>query len=72
MPNNSMDVRAKHGRCFLCQLAWCFAPRHLNRSAFRGFTQPPQNQEKNQNEKQNVSEIFKVLFVSSGWFFDVF
>ncbi len=32
--NNSMDVRAKHGRCFVCQLARCFAPRHLNRWAF--------------------------------------
>ncbi len=32
-----MDVRAKHGRCFLCQLARCFAPRHLNRWAFRGL-----------------------------------
>ena len=34
MSNNSMDVRAKHGRCFVCQLARCFAPRHLSRSAF--------------------------------------
>jgi hypothetical protein len=29
--NNSMDVRAKHGRCFLSQLFRYFAPRHLNR-----------------------------------------
>ncbi|MCA1623785.1 MAG: hypothetical protein LC768_06675 [Acidobacteria bacterium] len=32
-PNNSMDVRAKHGRCLVCQLARCFALRHLKRSA---------------------------------------
>lgn len=24
-PNNSMNVRAKHGRCIVCQLARCFA-----------------------------------------------
>ncbi len=33
--NKSMDVRAKHGRCFVCQLARCFAPRHLNRYMLR-------------------------------------
>ena len=29
-----MDVRAKHGRCMVCQVAWCFAPRHFSRYAF--------------------------------------
>ncbi len=28
-----LDVRAKHGRCLVCQLARCFAPRQFNRSA---------------------------------------
>ena len=31
--NKSMDVRAKQGRCFLFQVALCFVPRYLNRSA---------------------------------------
>ncbi len=35
--NNSMDVRAKHGRCFVCQVVRCFAPRHLNRWASSVF-----------------------------------
>ena len=40
-PNNSMDVRAKQRLCYqrsLVSLYLCvggFAPRHLNRSAFR-------------------------------------
>ena len=31
-----MDVRAKDGRCLVCQLARCFDPRHLSRYMLRG------------------------------------
>ena len=33
-----MDVRAKHGRCFICQFAWWFAPRHLKH--YTSFVMP--------------------------------